>query len=477
MSTNTIIDPSRSAELAAFERVTGQGFCIGCGGCAARPTGDARMAMTHFGLYEARLDAEGVAPDDFSSICPFSGDSVDEDVLAAERFDETERHDAIGRYASCHIGYAVEGDYRIAGSSGGLATWFLAELLSTGFIDGVIHVGAASDGSLFRYRISTSLDSVRGGAKSRYYPVEASQVLKTIRETPGRFAFVGVPCFVKAVNLQRRIDETLRDRIVVTIGIFCGHMKSARYADYLAAQVGVGASDIETVDFRLKYPDRAASSYGFEAIRRDGDRVSRPMAEMFGSNWGYGLFKAEACNYCDDVTAETADIAFGDAWLPDHVSDPKGTNVVILRQPAFEALLKSAAAQGRIRLEPVAAEVVAQSQAAGLRDRREGLGFRLRAKDRAGEWRPRRRTPANATVPSKRQSVYDLRLKISRASHAAFASTIGSGGSVAAFEAALHPLIDAYDAFYRPSWSERLRHKARRAARKLLKKIRGDARA
>jgi coenzyme F420-reducing hydrogenase beta subunit len=468
-----------SSRSAAFSRVTDNGFCIGCGGCAARPTGDARMAMNDIGLYEARLSPGGAAPRDFASICPFSGEAADEDQIADELFPEreTRRHPEIGRYAACFVGHAEEGGFRRAGSSGGMASWFLCELLATGAVDGVVHVAAAADGALFRYSISTSLDAVRGGAKSRYYPVEASQVLAALRETEGRFAFVGVPCFVKAVNLQRRVDATLRERIALTVGIFCGHMKSARFADFLSAQMGVAAEEIASVDFRLKYRDRPASSYGFEAIRRDGSRASRPMAEMFGGNWGYGLFKAKACGFCDDVAAETADIAFGDAWLAEHVNDSKGTNVVVVRDPALVATLTRAASAGRIRLAPVSADTVALSQAAGLRDRREGLGFRSWETDAAGEWRPLRRTPPCAHVPETRRKIYRLRDAIARASHSAFAETLGAGGGLADFERAMRPLIDAYDALYRPSWMQRARRKVGRIARRLLDAMRRKARA
>ena len=33
------------------------------------------------------------------------------------------------------------------------------------------------------------------------------------------------------------------------------------------------------------------------------------------ADWGMGIFKLGACDYCDDIVGETADISFGDAWL------------------------------------------------------------------------------------------------------------------------------------------------------------------
>jgi coenzyme F420-reducing hydrogenase beta subunit len=81
---------------------------------------------------------------------------------------------------------------------------------------------------------------VRAGAKSRYYPVELSGVLNEIRSRPGRYAVVGVPCFIKALHLVRAAEPVLAERIVLTLGLFCGHSKSARMAESFAWQMGAG---------------------------------------------------------------------------------------------------------------------------------------------------------------------------------------------------------------------------------------------
>lgn len=82
------------------------------------------------------------------------------------------------------------------------------------------------------------LPAVAEGAKSRYYPIELSRVLQEIRSTPGRYAVVGAPCFIKAVHLARANDAVLGERIAYTLGLFCGHMKSARMVESFAWQMG-----------------------------------------------------------------------------------------------------------------------------------------------------------------------------------------------------------------------------------------------
>lgn len=457
-----------------FHRVTEGGFCIGCGACASRPTGDAVIEMDAHGMYRAVLtDLASKPPDDFAEICPFSGSSADEDQIAADLFSDraVRKHPQIGSYAACYAGHVLEAPFRANGSSGGLTSWLLCALFDAGKIDGVLHVGPEEGDALFGYRISRSSEEIRAASKSRYYPVEMSQVLARLRDETGRFAVVGVPCFVKTANLLRRNDPVLAERIAVTVGIFCGHLKSARYADYLAGQLGVEAGEVAAVDFRHKYPGRPSYAYGFEVKSRTGEIKDRPMAEIFGNNWGYGFFKYEACNTCDDVTAETADVAFGDAWMPGFTEDSMGANVVVVRQPWIGSLLADGARAGRIKLNELTAEAVAGSQAAGLRDRREGLAYRLARLDAAGRWRPRKRIAPSKALPSRRKRIYELRKKISQATHVAFQQARESG-DIATFEARLRPLTTAYDALYRPPMVTRAWHLLSRAARKIRNEMR-----
>ena len=129
----------------------------------------------------------------------------------------------VGRFEAAWVGHAEEEGFRAQGSSGGMVSWVAAELLARGMVDGVAHVAAADperEGRHFAYRISRSVAEVRQGAKSRYYPIELSGVLDAVREQPGRYAVVGVPCFVKAVHLARAADPLLAERIVFTLGGF-----------------------------------------------------------------------------------------------------------------------------------------------------------------------------------------------------------------------------------------------------------------
>jgi coenzyme F420-reducing hydrogenase beta subunit len=136
-------------------------------------------------------------------------------------------------------------------------------------------------------------------------------------------------------------------------------------------------------------------------------------------DWGAGFFMNNACNFCDDVMAETADISFGDAWVEPYASDGRGTNVVVVRTPVVEKLIANAIREGRLQLLAVDGAFVTQTQAAGLRQRREGLAYRL-SWNRNGVQPVKRVAPDHKTVTKQRKKIYRTRHFISAWSHRFF---------------------------------------------------------
>jgi coenzyme F420-reducing hydrogenase beta subunit len=399
------------------------GLCIGCGGCAA--------AQPHAGM---RRDRDGFlkpagardwyeAPSEYvTHHCPMAPGAMNEDRIALARFPAAPIQDpSIGRFEAAYVGRAEDDGFRTRGSSGGITGWVAAELLRTGAVDGVAHVVPAdprATGRFFEYRISRSSDELNRGAKSRYYPVELSAILREVRSTPGRYAVVGVPCFIKAIHLLRSVDPLIRDRVTHTLGLFCGHQKSAAMVESFAWQLKRELGQVRAVDYRIKDESRPANWYRAHLDLEDGTSAERDWWHLADGDWGAGFFQNPACDWCDDVVAETADISFGDAWVEPYSSDGRGTNVVIVRTRGLRDLIEEARSDGRLQLEPVDAEFVIRTQAAGLRHRREGLAYRLSWRRRG--IRPAKRVSASAQLPLRRKLVYRLRYLIARWSNPMF---------------------------------------------------------
>ena len=394
-------------------------LCIGCGVCVGSMHAVGQMQFNGQGnLIPVNVQTKDLRSRLFPQLCPFSPEAPTEDFLSESLFPESRQsHPEIGRFLAAYVGYVSEGNFRERASSGGMLTWLLEELLRTGQIDGVAHVKACnnpqSDGRFFRYQTSRTPEEIHQGAQSRYYPVELSQVLAEIQRLPGRYAVVGIPCFIKAVQLLRRQDPILRERIAFTLGLVCGHMKSTRFVESIAMQIGVPLEQVQRIDFRRKAPHRPANAYHFHLMLTDGRNIEGPWRQLVDGDWGAGFFMNSACNFCDDVVAETADASCGDAWVEPYASDPGGTNIVITRSATLEAIVRHGISNGRLNLTAVDGNFVARTQAAGIRQRREGLAYRL-------TWphsglRPRKRVnPRTNGIRLRRKLIYRLRHPISR---------------------------------------------------------------
>lgn len=299
-------------------------------------------------------------------------------------------------------------------------------MIDTGKVNAIVHSRPSSAGPLFTYGFSRSVAELRSAAKSHYYPSEISRVIAEIRATPGRYAFVGVPCVIKAVRSLILADPVLRERIAITVGLFCGHMKTAQFAEALGWEAGIHPSRLDAIDFRVKFPEQPASIYGYRASGTDleGNAIAhtRPMRETQVYDWGIGWFRPQACDYCDDVVAECADISFGDAWLPEYVGDWRGTNVIVARNADSLAIIRKGGEDGELDLIPIGADRVVESQQSGFSHRREGLAYRLWLKQRKGAWTPPKRVePGYRHLSFARRRILSLRMALSAASMEIFA--------------------------------------------------------
>lgn len=458
--------------MASISQVVDSGVCVGCGACGVITGREIPLTVNSFGIWQARPD---VAPEEArelgARVCPFADESPDETVLSDERFPELTSDPQLGRFSKVFAAQVNDDDYLMQSSSGGLTSWVLQELLGRGLVDGVIHVGAGGDHELFAYIVSHTADEVVSHRKSAYYSTSMMDAVLSVKGNGKRYALVGVPCFISAARLLARTDDVLREQLCYFVGLVCGHLKSAAFAELLAWQLGVPPTKLASVDFRVKNPARSAGSYDFQAVSRNGDVARRPSNSLIGGNWGHALFQLDACNYCDDVFAETADIVFGDAWLPEYTSDWRGHNVVVTRNRIFDEIIGAESTAGRVTVLPLSPSRAADSQAGNFRHRREGLQLRLHDDQCVGRWTPRKRQQPSRDMPRRRRAIIRARRILSAASHTIFLNA-RKAGSLELFEEEIAPLIANYARAYRASFLTR----AHRLARRILTSRTGGTR-
>jgi len=453
--------------MREIKKVLDNGFCIGCGVCTAAENtmkeSPIAMELNSAGSYQARIIAtdRNESSSRADKVCPFSDSAPNEDFLADKRFSGIVKNyqKRIGFFDKIYAGYVAEGDYRNRASSGGTISWMIDQLFINNEIDFVVHVKPSEDNGpvILKYQISSCEEDAKKRSKSSYYPVELSEVLKFVKDNPGRYAVVGIPCFIKAINSLRHLDTIFEEKIVFTIGLICGHLKSTRYADFLAMNAGVQPGSLTEIDFRTKIEGNNVNDYGITAKGKsiDGELVERTVLnrDIFGASWGYGLFMPKSCEYCDDVFAETADMVVGDAWMPEFLNDSKGANVVLVRNPVMAKIIHEARLNKQLSFREISTDELLATQDGCMRQRGEALAFRLYGESKAGRWVPKKRVEKSISGLNRKLRVkYGIRQKLTLESKEISQRLDRDKVTLGLYKKAFKPLMNRYDKQDRPLW-------------------------
>src|SRR5690606_13334612 len=167
----------------------------------------------------------------------------------------------------------------------------------------------------------------------------------------------------------------LKEKIPFIVGIICGGLKSRFYSDYLAQQAGIDGRYFNQ-DYRLKFEDRKASDYSFGAYD-EKKQFHQVRMKTLGDMWGTGLFKSTACDFCDDVTTELADISLGDAWIPPYVNNGLGNSVIVTRTYVANQLIEEGIENGSLNVSILEADKFKMSQKGSYNHRHLSLKYRI----------------------------------------------------------------------------------------------------
>lgn len=371
----------------------------------------------------------------------------------------------IGYYLNLFAGHVIEGDFRKNASSGGFGTWIFKELFEKDYIDAVIHVKEdLTKEKLFKYDISYNLEEIQAGSKTKYYPVEMSEVLNVVKDKPGRYAVIGVPSFITELRLLCEKESVFKERIKFFIGLVCGHQKSTYFSDFLAWQCGIEPNKLEHIDYRKKNANLPATSYDIEVSGMiDGaiKTITKNTRDLYGYDWGQGFFKVRASDYTDDVMNETADLTLGDAWLQDYANDSLGNNILIVRNPLIDSLIKEASLDKRIKVDIIDEDKIISSQSGHFKHTQDELNYRLAKLEKKGTFVPRKRWGQKKQLNFVRKRVQDLRERISVNSAIYFKKAIEKN-DYKYFMKKMNSLVFMYNVLY---IDQRIKRKLRKVKR------------
>jgi coenzyme F420 hydrogenase subunit beta len=390
-----------------LEFVVKNDLCIGCGLCVYKcPTKGLTTAWNENGFLIPKLSGTCDDTGDCISVCPFNPfpeKEVKTENELAEIFlkEATETVPKIGKYIGLYAGYSE--DFRLTSSSGGVATFIFSELLERGIVKHIFSVKESQNqGEHYAYSISSSKEEIFNASKTRYYPVTLATVLPKIHELEGEVAIVGVACFIKAIRLAQHKEPKLKEKIPFLVGIICGGVKSRFFTEYLAGKVEINIGNIKNPQYRIKHLNRSAGDYSFGCYDKSNNKMNTIRMREVGDMWGSGMFKNNACDFCDDVTTELSDISLGDAWIEPFAKDGRGTNVIATRSLLAEELIQIGVATGKLQIEKLTIDHFLTSQKGSFNHRHTGLSVRMAKARKHGKLIPPKRfTKENITFVFK----------------------------------------------------------------------------
>ena len=370
-------------------------LCSGCGVCAGLcPSGALSMELQKNGDLSPTIDTERCLKKCHLCLdsCPFFKgfhNPRERNVELLSTLHDAKFDENIGWYLNCIVGFRENAELRNDSSSGGLVTWCLETLLREGAATrvAVVRLAKNSKKGFFEFCSASSIDELRNSSGSVYHPVEISGIIEEINsDRKERWAIVGVPCLCAAIRNSPR----LRKRVPFVLGLVCGMYQNTFYTEMLLAESGVDRENIKNIEYRRKSDGGPPSDYRFRGTDNQGPGKEIAYHGLPFYLGKHAFFRLNACNFCMDVFAETADACFMDAWLPAYRKEPKGTSLVVIRNRKVRELFQKGLGEGEIWIDEISPGEIIASQQGHVRRKRELIYMRrgIREPDDAGSTKP-----------------------------------------------------------------------------------------
>ncbi|WDP91793.1 MAG: Coenzyme F420 hydrogenase/dehydrogenase, beta subunit C-terminal domain [Desulfobacter sp.] len=311
------------------QEVQKKGKCSHCGGCVTF------CSAINYGALE--LDEDGkprfgnmdkcIECGLCYSICPQTNE-LDDEIREKAHWQEP-----LGKVINFNVTRARDEKILDNGTDGGVVTAILTYLFDTGRIDGAIVSKNTPQGRIpclakTRQEILSSAGSHFNSSQAMLqFGKEYSTFSPSISALGGlrfhsldRLAFVGTPCQIVTIRKMQAMNMVPSDVIILCLGLFCsGNFTFSEPCFKPVSQAyGFDYEDVRKINIKDE----------FVFTLTDGRQVAVPIDKLSG-------LKRPACNFCDDFTAEYADISFGglgaeNGWTTSIIRSPVGRAVFTL---------------------------------------------------------------------------------------------------------------------------------------------------
>ncbi len=263
--------------------------------------------------------------------------------------------DTHGQIAEAAVGYATSADIRDGSTSGGVVTGLLVQMLESRQIDGAVIIGS-SDSPIWKGKslIARTRAELLSGMKSKYAITTTNAAFAELRQVPGKYAIVGLPCQIHGYRKAIALDPRLKERIVLSIGLFCHAAIEHEAYKVMFEELGEEGRNAKKFISRIgKHPGTPHLEMSDGSLHPVyfGDRSGYRPSSIEVINVLYRLYTPERCTTCFDGLGDFADISVGDPWMAPPTDDVKwtdGWSLVVMRTQRGQAAYHGAVNAGAL---------------------------------------------------------------------------------------------------------------------------------
>jgi coenzyme F420 hydrogenase subunit beta len=348
-------------------------MCLGCGLCTYNPSDGFAVNLIFsskkgYSIPETKHKNSTNAQFGFE-ICPAKGYPI---ISLAKKYHLGNQYELdLGYYNQLFAVSSTGEKYLKNASSSGFMTILADYLLEKKIVDKVVVTGfeyTSAGPRAYAYLTDKSSELIRAQG-SKYCPVDFSRVIKELKENEENlsYAVVGTPCQIAGIrNLQSKTEKI---NIKYYIGNFCGGFKSYNNLNKL---IKLNKSIPGKVEF---FRFRGGGQPGSLRIESNRKVAEVPYPDYVKTT---GFTKVPRCHFCVDATAELADFACGDAWLPRYMQSPHPWSFIITRTKQASEIMHRVIDAKRILSHEVSKEDVIKSQTGNLNSKKYRQASRMK---------------------------------------------------------------------------------------------------
>lgn len=330
-------------------------LCTGCGACEDVCAKNCIKIILKNSEYVPSIDESDCTNCGICmKVCPGFGVELIEKSHAL--FPNCKADKYAGRVLEQYTGYSNEYKIRFHSASGGSLSQFLIYLLKENIISGAVVTGYSEVDHLTpKPFIARTCDDILNARSSKYCPVSLNGIGNEIKNTPGRYVIVGLPCHIQAFRNRSEFDKKFRENVIGYFAIYCSSNRTFKARDFIFKRYGVNKSEVKQFAYRNN------GCMGFMTVNDTEKRILElPFVPYYGALGSF--FKPYRCQMCIDHYGELADISFGDIHIKPYSEDKIGVNSMIVRDSYWNTILQQANKDGLLSLDFVDIRTINESQ-------------------------------------------------------------------------------------------------------------------